>query len=522
MKKWIRVLPVLGAAVLLAAGVGHQTAQAKKSENSVMADRIFIGDVAVGGMTKEEAINAVQDYVDGLADQTVTLTINDVSVEATAEDLGVSWKNQESVDEAVAYGKSGNLIARYKAGKDLEHEDKVFHLPLTVDSEKTTAYLEEHASELNRDAVDFGLTRGNGSFQVIDGQDGIVVDVDKSVEVIDESLQDGWKENNTVELTAEVSKPKGSREELEKVKDVLGTFSTNYASSASGRKANIANGSKKINGSVIYPGEEFSVYNTVSPFTAENGYKLAGAYENGTTVDAYGGGICQVSTTLYNAVIRAELEVTERSGHSMIVNYVDPSADAAIAGEYKDFKFKNNTEAPIYIESYASGSNISFTIYGQETRAANRKVSFVSETLSTTEAGVKFQESSDAVGTISKTQSAHTGKSARLWKIVTVDGVEQSRDVFNKTTYKASPAIYSVGVSSSNAEATAAMKTAIATQDEATIRAAAAQWKNAAQQQTTTDQNAEQTTDQAQQGQTQDQAEQGSDAAAQQDQSAGQ
>lgn len=529
MKKWIRVLPVLGAAVLLAAGVGHQTAQAKKSENSVIADRIFIGDVAVGGMTKEEAIDAVQDYVDGLADQTVALTINDVSVEATAEDLGVSWENQESVDEAVAYGKSGNLIARYKAGKDLEHEDKVFHLPLTVDSEKTTAYLEEHASELNRDAVDFGLTRENGSFQVINGQDGIVVDVAKSVEAIDESLQDGWKENNTVELAAEISKPKGSREELEKVKDVLGTFTTNYASSASGRKANIANGSKKINGSVIYPGEEFSVYNTVAPFNAENGYKLAGAYENGATVDAYGGGICQVSTTLYNAVIRAELEVTERSGHSMIVNYVDPSADAAIAGEYKDFKFKNNTEAPIYIESYASGSNISFTIYGQETRAANRKVSFVSETLSTTEAGVKFQESSDAVGTITKTQSAHTGKSARLWKVVTVDGVEQSRDIFNKTTYKASPAIYSVGVSSANAEATAAMKAAIATQDEATIRAAAAQWKNAVQQPETTDPNAGQTTDQtqqpadsAQQGQTQDQTQQGTDAAAQQDQSAGQ
>ena len=143
-----------------------------------------------------------------------------------------------------------------------------------------------------------------------------------------------------MELAAEVTKPQGSEEELSKVKDVLGTFSTNYASSASGRKANIANGSKKINGSVIYPGEEFSVYQTVSPFNADNGYKLAGAYENGTTVDAYGGGICQVSTTLYNAVIRAELEVTERSGHSMIVGYVDPSADAAIAGEYKDLSLK--------------------------------------------------------------------------------------------------------------------------------------------------------------------------------------
>ena len=99
---------------------------------------------------------------------------------------------------------------------------------------------------------------------------------------------------------------------------------------------------------MIYPGDEFSVYQTVAPFNADNGYKLAGAYENGTTVDAYGGGICQVSTTLYNAVIRAELEVTERSGHSMIVNYVDPSADAAIAGEYKDFKLKQYRSTDLY------------------------------------------------------------------------------------------------------------------------------------------------------------------------------
>ena len=138
MKKWMRVLPVLGAAVLLTVGFGHQTAQAKKGEHPVIADRIFIGDVAVGGMTKEEAVDAVQDYVQDLGDKTITLTINDVSVEATAEELGLTWEDQESVKEAVAYGKSGNLIARYKAGKDLEHEDKVFKLPLMVDAEKTT------------------------------------------------------------------------------------------------------------------------------------------------------------------------------------------------------------------------------------------------------------------------------------------------------------------------------------------------------------------------------------------------
>ena len=114
MKKWMRVLPVLGAAVLLTVGFGHQTAQAKKGEHPAIADRIFIGDVAVGGMTKEEAVDAVQDYVQDLGDKTITLTINDVSVEATAEELGLTWEDQESVKEAVAYGKSGNLIKRAK------------------------------------------------------------------------------------------------------------------------------------------------------------------------------------------------------------------------------------------------------------------------------------------------------------------------------------------------------------------------------------------------------------------------
>lgn len=181
MKKWIRVLPILGVAVL-AAGIGHQSALAKKSEDSVIADRIFIGDVAVGGMTDDEATAAVEKYVDDLADEKITLTINDVSVEATAADLGLSWQDTESVQNAVAYGKSGNLIARYKAKKDLENEDKVFPMPLVVDQEKTTAYLEEHEGELNRDAVDYGLTRENGEFKIIEGQDGIVVDVAKSVD----------------------------------------------------------------------------------------------------------------------------------------------------------------------------------------------------------------------------------------------------------------------------------------------------------------------------------------------------
>ena len=138
------------------------------------------------------------------------------------------------------------------------------------------------------------------------------------------------------------------------------------------------------------PGQELSAGNTMRPFTEEEGYVEAGAYENGEVVKDIAGGICQVSSTLYNAVINAELEVTSRQPHSMIVNYVKPSKDAAIAGDYKDLKFKNNTKYPIYIEGYVAGEEVHFNIYGKDTRAEGRKVEYISETLSTEEIQKKY------------------------------------------------------------------------------------------------------------------------------------
>ena len=104
------------------------------------------------------------------------------------------------------------------------------------------------------------------------------------------------------ELDVVKKKAKYTSKDMAEIKDVLGTYTTEYGGSPYGRKVNVANGASKINGSMVYPGETLSVYKTVSPFTKENGYALAGSYENGQTVQTYGGGICQVSTTLYNAV----------------------------------------------------------------------------------------------------------------------------------------------------------------------------------------------------------------------------
>ena len=108
-------------------------------------------------------------------------------------------------------------------------------------------------------------------------------------------------------------------------------------------------------GTVLMPGEEFSAYTWLTPFTVENGYASAGSYANGQVVDTVGGGACQICTTLYNAALLAEMDITQRQNHSMIVTYVPASQDSAIAGTYKDLKFKNPYDTPIYMEG-AEGS----------------------------------------------------------------------------------------------------------------------------------------------------------------------
>ncbi len=478
MRKLKYLLPVLAAGVII--GAAFTTAQADKTDDNTIADRVYIGDIAVGGMTEEEARAAVGDFVADLADDVITLTAGDYSVEATVGDLGMTWAEEDDrITEAVTLGKTGNLIDRYKVLKDLEHEDKVIPIVLTVDEAKANQFIQEHKEELNNDAVDYGLKREDGQFVITGGLTGVVLAEDQCVAAINDFYAAGWIDGASIELPSEITQPKGSEEELMKVKDVLGSFTTNFGSSAAGRKQNVRNAASLINGSLLYPGEEFSVYTAINPMTAANGYALAGSYENGTTVQTYGGGVCQVSTTLYNAVIRAELEVTERWAHSMIVNYVDPSADAAISGTYKNLKFVNNTGAPVYIEGYTSGGTLGFTIYGCETRPANRKVSFVSETLSSSDPGDKFIATNAPVGTVSKKQSAHEGKKARLWKVVKIDGEVVSKDLFNSSSYMASPAIYEVGTASEVPEATAAMKAAIASGDLGAVKAAAAQWKDA-------------------------------------------
>lgn len=155
----------------------------------------------------------------------------------------------------------------------------------------------------------------------------------------------------------------------------------------------------------------------------------------------------------------------------MIVTYVDPSKDAAIAEGLLDFQFANNTEYPIFISGYAYGGELTFTIYGHETRDPNRTIEYVSETTGTTDPGAaQLNAVAQPVGYLNQTQSAHQGLTAVLWKYITVNG-ETTKEQVNSSSYQAVPVTYDVGINTDNPTVAAAIQAAVANNDLAQVQA---------------------------------------------------
>ena len=431
---------------------------------------VSIDKLDVSGMTREEALAALESYEKNLGGQSIKLGIGDNVIEAKLSDLGVTFDNEDLVDEAIGVGHAGNIVKRYKDQKDLQHSGKTFPLSWQTNEDTVRTYVENNCTKYDKKAQNASLTRENGAFNFVAGTEGLELNVDSAVRTISDYLENSWTSDNTevLNLETQVTEPEGSAEELANIKDLLGSFTTSFSTSGSNRCKNVSSGASHINGTVLYPGEEFSAYETVSPFTEANGYAMAGSYLNGEVVDSMGGGICQVSTTLYNAVLRAELNVTERSPHSMTVHYVDLSEDAAIAGTYKDFKFVNSTEYPIYIEGYTtSDKKITFNIYGKETRDKNRTIAFESQMVSETPATTILQEDAgQGIGYKAVSSKGSSGYVAELYKIVKVNGVETDRIKVNKSTYKGTNRVVTYGTAG-DPTLSENLRAAIAAQDEA-------------------------------------------------------
>ncbi|WP_394684038.1 VanW family protein [Schaedlerella sp.] len=304
-----------------------------------------------------------------------------------------------------------------------------------------------------------------------DAHEGEVLDTEQTIENLTRFLNDDWDgKPGNVQAVIEKKDAPVTEEDLAGLTDILGSYTTYYGESGEGRTKNVESGANHLNGILLRPGEEQSANEAMEPYTIENGYAEADSYESNTVVQTMGGGICQVSSTLYNALLFAELEIVERYPHSMLVSYVEASKDAAIADDLLDLVFKNNLDSPIYIQAVLAEGNLTFNIYGKETRSPDRTLTFISDSTESEDTdGTRFVATENYIGYYAIQSYAHPEITAQLWKVVTENGQEVSRDVINYSQYMAVPETYGVGVLSDDPADTDRMNSAIMTQNEETI-----------------------------------------------------
>lgn len=468
---------VLVCAVILFAGSQMiLRSYVKKHDDGKILSGVYVGNTNVSEMNSKEALEAVQKEVTNCGSVIITVEIAEgKKIEASLQELGISSPTlKDAVEDAVEYGKKGNITQSYKLIKKAEKKKLEYHIPLEYEVEQKTAaeLLTTRSKELLDTPVDASIVQGPEGIQVTEAQKGEVLNTEKTLENLNHFLNKEWDgKPGSVQAVIEKKDAPITADDLAGLTDILGSYTTYYGESGSGRIQNVETAAKLLNGILLQPGEEQSANEAMEPYTFENGYAEADSYESNTVVQTMGGGICQVSSTLYNALLYAELEIVERYPHSMLVSYVEPSKDAAIADDLLDLVFKNNLDSPVYIQSVLADGNLTFNIFGKETRSPGRELAFISDSTESEDTeGKRFVATENYIGYLALQSYAHPEITAQLWKVVTEDGQEVSRDVINYSQYMASPETYGVGVLSDDPAQTERMNSAILTQDEETIQ----------------------------------------------------
>jgi vancomycin resistance protein YoaR len=223
-------------------------------------------------------------------------------------------------------------------------------------------------------------------------------------------------------------------------KDTLGTASTNFNTNSvnnANRAVNMRLSVSKINGKILLPGDVFSFNDVVGPRTADRGYKSANSYIGGKIVQDIGGGICQVSTTLYNSTLKSDLETVFRSNHMFTVGYVPFGQDAAVSYDSTDFKFKNNTNMPIKILGSVTSSNqVVFSILGTN-ETPNKTIEISNVQIGSTPAPVRYvNDPTLPEGQTVVVNSGMAGYVIDTYKIVKINGEVQSKTKIHRSTYR--------------------------------------------------------------------------------------
>lgn len=461
---------------------------------------IYISGVDVSYLTREEAIEKIEDALKPILNKEIKLQCEGEEYKINPLDIGVKYNVEDVVNDVYLIGRKGNVVESnlemcktfftdtnkeleftYKEEKFNEivdeinsqfttlkqssykiYEDKVVIKKGTRGIEVKTAKLREDIlnsiknldfkpikvgvivrepdaidveaihKEVYKAPIDAYYTKD--PFKIYKEEEGL--DFSISIEEVEKLLE---KDKEKIEIELKVLKPKVTTAQIgtEAFPDLLSTCTTTYITSKVSRTANLKLASSKIDGYVVMPGETFSYNKVVGKRTAEAGFQLAGVYSGGKEVQGLGGGICQISSTLYNIAVKSNLEIVERENHVFLPGYLPAGQDATVVYGSIDFKFKNTRDYPVKIVSSVGGGYVTMKMYGVKEKN-EPEISFETVYHQTLYPKTIYEDTNTLKEGKTKVQSSgHNGCKSTTYKVVKEDGKVVSKTVLSKDTYQA-------------------------------------------------------------------------------------
>ncbi len=344
MKKFIAAIVLIFAALQACSCTqisNYQSIEAAIQERATIVENVYIDGVDVSGMNAQQARKALAAYARTRAEKlNYTVTVGQKTINISAKELPVAFLSDAAILKALNAPKNGDRL-------ELESE-------VSVDGAALERRLEDIVLELHSSPSDAKYSYDGQSFTYSEGKSGVRVNASRVAPSLARALKAGVSagirplaDSISAEYTLEMAKHDIS---------LIAEFSTSFKGSTYGkanRVKNIVKAAQMINGIIVAPNEEFDINAVLGDRTEENGWKLATGIRDGKYVQEAGGGVCQVSTTLYNAVLMADLEVSERWHHSWPLGYVPVGRDATISTGGPNFKFINTSDRPVVISAFA-------------------------------------------------------------------------------------------------------------------------------------------------------------------------
>lgn len=441
MKKSMIVLIAI-ATIILAIALG---AGVYIYRNILNIDTIYKGikidGYDVSNKTMEQALEYIKEKKETeVKDKSMNLVYEQKVYKINLDQIGFSYDYDKAVKTGFKLGRQGNFINRLKVIGKIKNGVEV-PLESSYEYEKIEIITKNISQEINRDPVDAILNFNKGKITVSDEVIGRRLLKDDLASKIEENilfLKD-------IEIPVESIQPRLTKAFLSRINGVIGEFSTSFKGSSKGRIENIKLSANAISNKLILPGEELSYNGLTGPRSSQSGYQEANVIIGGELTPGLGGGVCQTSTTMYNALLLSDITILERHPHSIPANYVPYGQDAAVAYGYLDLKFRNDFDFPIYTYAKVLGDNIYIYIYG-DTKSKDYMVKIKPEIVEKIYA--KTEEIYDenlAPGAKLDVQKGRTGYKVNTYKSIIKNGKVISKKQITTDHYRKKDYIYKIG-----------------------------------------------------------------------------